>query len=181
MSRREAIREWERECNHCCRLKARAGEQIMAPLPLSRVQPWLCAFANNSINYAGPFLTIQGRGQARAKRYLCLFMCFATGMVHLEIVFDLSTDAFLNAFYRMASRRGLPGEIISHNGTNCVEPDRELREFVNAPDENDISQRTAEKESALEVQHARRTAFWGSAREFGQKCETCSERNPEEC
>ena len=145
VSGREAIREWEHACNHCRRLKARAGEQIMAPLPPSRVPSCLRAFTKSSVDYAGPFFTVQGRGRVRAKRYLCLFTCLATGAVHLEIAYDLSTDAFLNAFYRMASRRGLPEEIMSDNGTNFVGADRELRELVNALDQDAIRQRTAEK------------------------------------
>jgi len=38
----------------------------------------------------------------------------------------LDTDSFLNAFYRMANRRGLPEEMISDNKTNFVAEDREL-------------------------------------------------------
>ena len=143
VSGREAIREWERECNHCRRLKAHAEEQIMAPLPPPRVQSCLRAFAKSSVDYAGPSFTVQSRGRVRAKRYLCLFL--ATRTAHLEIAYDLSTDAFLNAFYRMASRRGLPEEITSDNGTNFVGADRELRELVNTLDQDAIRHRTAEK------------------------------------
>ena len=145
VSAREAIREWERECNHCRRLKARAGEQIMAPLPPNRAQPSLRAFAKSSIDYAGPFITVQGRGRARTKRYLCLFTCMTSRAVHLEMAYDLSTDGFLNAFFRMASRRGLPEEVTTDNGTNFVGADNELRDLVNALNQDAIRQRTSEK------------------------------------
>ena len=145
VSAREAIREWERECNHCRRLKARAGEQIMAPLPPNRAQPSLRAFAKSSIDYAGPFITVQGRGRARTKRYLCLFTCMTSRAVHLEMAYDLSTDGFLNAFFRMASRRGLPEEVTTDNGSNFVGADNELRDLVNALNQDAIRQRTSEK------------------------------------
>ena len=52
------------------------------------------------------------------KAYLALFVCLATKAVHLEIVSDLTTEAFLAALKRFISRRGLPTEIHTDNGTN---------------------------------------------------------------
>ena len=71
----------------------------------------LRAFTRTSVDFGGPFVTIQGRGKRRQKRYLCLLTCMATMAVHLEMAYGLDTDSFLNAFYRMASRRGLPVEV----------------------------------------------------------------------
>ena len=78
----------------------------MAPLPKIRLNTPLRAFARIAVDYAGPFLTIQGRGRARQKRYLCLFTCLLCRAVHLEISFGLDTDSFLNCFNRMVNRRG---------------------------------------------------------------------------
>ena len=69
------------------------------------------AFTRTGVDYAGPFITIQGRGKRRQKRYLCLFTCLATMAVQLEIAYSLDTDSFLNALYRMTSRRGLIEEM----------------------------------------------------------------------
>ena len=44
--------------------------------------------------FAGPFVTVQGRGKQREKQYLCLFTCFASRAVHLEIAFGLDVDSF---------------------------------------------------------------------------------------
>ena len=107
ISAREEIREWENECNWCKRRKARACSQIMAPLPRIRYAMSSRAFERVAVDYGGPFITIQGRGNRREKRYLCLFTCLATRAVHLEMAFALDTDSFLNAFYRMVSRRSL--------------------------------------------------------------------------
>ena len=54
------------------------------------------------------------------KAYIVLFVCFATKAVHLEIVSDLTTEAFLAALRRFVYQRGLPTEIHSDNGTNFV-------------------------------------------------------------
>ena len=46
------------------------------------------------------------------------------------MAYGLDTDVFLNSFYRMASRRGLPEEIFSDNGTNFEDADAELRSIT---------------------------------------------------
>ena len=126
---REAIREWEKECATCRRKKAKAASQVMAPLPVTRLGMSLSAFTHTAVDFGGPFITIQGRGKQRTKRYLCLFTCLATRAVHLEMAYGLDTDSFMNAFYRMTSRRGVPELVISDKGTNFVGAARELREW----------------------------------------------------
>ncbi|XP_072934833.1 uncharacterized protein [Epargyreus clarus] len=51
----------------------------------------------------------------------------ATKAVHLELVSDLSSSAFLAALRRMASRRGAPRHIYYDNGTNFVGASRTLQ------------------------------------------------------
>ena len=106
--------------------ESHAGLQVMTPLPTLRTQMSLRAFSQTSVDYGGPFITKQGRGKARLKRYLCLFTCLATRAVHLELAYSLDTDAFLNAFYRMVSRRGLPQDMLSHNGRNFFRGDANI-------------------------------------------------------
>ena len=143
VSGREEIRAWEKECAKCQRRKAKAASQIMAPLPRIRLQTPLRAFARTAVDFAGPFLTMQGRGKRREKRYLCLFTCLLSRAVHLEIAFGLDTDSFLNAFYRMVNRRGLPQEMISDNGGNFVGADKELRALAKQVDQSKIQRSTA--------------------------------------
>jgi hypothetical protein len=100
----------------------------MAPLPYIRVRTSMRAFSYAAVDYAGPFVTTQGRGRCRQKRYLSLFTCLSCRAVHLEIAFSL--DTFFNAFFRMVNRRGLPQEVISDNGTNFVGAEKELRQLI---------------------------------------------------
>lgn len=143
MSGRETIRDWERQCMVCKRHKASPGTQIMAPLPELRTRMSFRAFTQASVDFGGPFITKQGRGKCRAKRYLCLFTCLATRAVHLEMAYSLDTDSFLNAFYRMTSRRGLPQDMLSDNGTNFVGGNNELKELVASLDKDQIQDKTA--------------------------------------
>jgi len=145
VSGREAIREVEKACMECRRRNAKACKQIMAPLPTARLKTSMRAFTRAAVDIGGPFITIQGRGKRRAKRYLCLFTCLATRAVHLEITYGLDTDSFLNAFYRMVSRRGLPEEICSYKGTNFKEANNEMRSLVAKHDDRKIAESAANK------------------------------------
>lgn len=142
ISAREAIREWEKECMECRRRKTTPIKPMMAPLPVFRTRMSLRPFSQTSVDYAGPFITKQGRGKTRLKRYLCLFTCLSTRAVHLEVANNLDTDSFLNAFFRMASRRGMPEEMLSDNGTNFVGAHNEL-EALKALDKNRIQDATS--------------------------------------
>ena len=145
ISGREVIRECEKECAECRRRKAKICQQVMAPLPLSRLKTSLRAFTRTAVDYAGPFITIQGRGKRRQKRYLCLFTCLATRAVHLEIAYSLDTDSFLNALYRMTSRRGLMEEMYSDNGTNFRAADKEMKSLILQLDQEKIKESIANK------------------------------------
>ena len=139
---RRAVRSIVESCAQCRRrFSVKTAEQKMAPLPRPRLQS-LRAFERVGVDYGGPFLTKQGRGKAKAKRYLCLFTCLATRAVHLEISYSLDTASFINAFTRMVSRRGTPVYVISDNGTNFVGAEREMRELVQALNHDKIAQET---------------------------------------
>lgn len=139
---REEIRSWEQECNECKKRKKRLGSQVMAPLPQVRLRFTFRPFDQCAVDYAGPFITIQGRGKARQKRYLCLFTCLATRAIHLEMAWSLETESFLNAFTRFTSRRGVPTEVTSDNGTNFVGAVNELRDLVGKLDQDEIQRKT---------------------------------------
>jgi hypothetical protein len=61
------------------------------------------------------------------------------------MAYALDTDSFLNAFYRMVSRRGLPQDVMSDNGTNFVGGHKELKELITHLDRNKIQNTTANR------------------------------------
>ncbi|XP_014207285.1 uncharacterized protein LOC106638550 [Copidosoma floridanum] len=104
---------------------------MMAPLPASRVTPSR-AFGRTGVDYAGPFsvLASKGRGIRTTKGYIAVFVCMTTKALHLELVGDLSTAAFLGALARFTVRRGRPSELWSDNATCFCRADLELREAL---------------------------------------------------
>lgn len=91
-------------------------------------------FLHSGLDYAGPFQvrTSKGRGQKSHKAYLALFVCLSTRAIHLELVSDYTSETFLAAFRRFVSRRGLPSDLYSDNGTTFVGGDKELRNAFRA-------------------------------------------------
>ena len=142
---RKEIRAWEKNCTECRRGKPKPASQVMAPFPQIRMKEPLRAISKIVVDFAGPFFTVQGRGKARQKRYLFLFTCLLSRAVHLELAFGLDTDAFLNAFFCMVNRRGLPHEVVSDNGGNFVGAEKELRELAKNFDEDKIQRSVANK------------------------------------
>lgn len=65
------------------------------------------------------------------KVYVAVFICFVVKAVHLEVVSELSTPAFLAALNRFVARRGLPCDIYSDCGTNFIGAAKHLRALLN--------------------------------------------------
>jgi Family of unknown function (DUF5641)/Integrase zinc binding domain len=114
------------DCVLCFKRRPRAAEQFMGDLPAVRVKA-VHPFLNTGVDYAGP-LTLKLTQRTSTKAYLALFVCMATKAVHLELVSDLTTKAFLAALTRFVSRRGLCKTIHSDNATNFVGAKNEMRD-----------------------------------------------------
>ena len=115
-----------RECIVCQKANARPLEPLMGELPKERVTADHPAFTFVGVDCFGPFVV--KRGRAQEKRYGVIFTCLSSRAMHLEIVFNLSTDSFINAFRRFTARRGTINTVYSDNGTNFVGAVRELAE-----------------------------------------------------
>lgn len=128
---RNEVRSVLSKCQTCFRVRPIALNQKMSSLPKDRVTP-LRPFYICGIDFAGPFNVKDGKLRNRAiiKGYMCLFVCFSTKAVHIELVSDLSTDSFLDCLKRFVSRRGLCKRIYSDNGTNFVGACNELKRVL---------------------------------------------------
>lgn len=95
-------------------------------------------FTCTGIDLAGPYFIKESklRQKTLIKAYVCLFVCLSTKAVHLDIVTDLTTNAFLNTFKRFISRRGLPKNVYSDNAKNFVGANNALKCFYQALSEN---------------------------------------------
>ncbi|KAL4111865.1 hypothetical protein QTP88_015742 [Uroleucon formosanum] len=65
------------------------------------------------------------------KGYISIFVCFATKAIHIELVSDLTTKAFLQTLNRFFDRRGRCAVMYSDNATNFVGARRQLRDVYN--------------------------------------------------
>ena len=168
-SLRKLLRNRIFSCLQCYKLKAKPPMPYMANLPSPRVQPSK-PFTHCGVDFCGFFQVkeSQRRNSRIYKAYLCIYICLCTKAAHLEMVSDLSTEAFIASFDRFSSRRSLPQVMYSDCGTNFKGACRELKEIQHwlKDNENEIT-------SSL----ALRSVTWKfnppSAPSFGGLWESC--------
>ena len=118
------------KCVRCFRAKPREIDYVMGDLPQERVS---CSrpFLNVGVDYCGPLHIKERRFRNRGKLkvYVSIFVCLSTKAVHLELVSDLTTEAFIACLKRFFARRGISKNIYSDNATNFVGASRELSEL----------------------------------------------------
>lgn len=137
-------------CVTCFRLKPVVVQPIMGNFPHDRVNVSR-PFSKCGVDFAGPIWirTSLRRKAPCTKGYICLFVCFVTKAVHVEIVSDLTAKAFLRALNRFFDRRGKSATIYSDNATNFVGAQRHLREIYQSlqstEHQNSISADLADK------------------------------------
>lgn len=124
----------------CFKAKPRLTTPIMGNLLKNRLNP-APPFYTTGVDYCDPFLLKdrKGRGCKITKGYVSLFICFVTRAIHLQLVSDLTKDAFIAALHRFIARRGKASRIYSDNGTNFVRASSELKplgEFLKQNSDN---------------------------------------------
>jgi hypothetical protein len=79
--------------------------------------------------HVGPFEIKGGntRSKTITKCSIALFICVTTKAIHLELVSDLTSEAFIAALQCFIARRGLIGHLYSDSGSNFVGANRELK------------------------------------------------------
>nr|XP_042898664.1 uncharacterized protein LOC122269463 [Parasteatoda tepidariorum] len=144
------LRKWASNCSEvfnnipdhalaCRDILIKETHQLMADLPRDRVIPSK-PFQRVGMDFAGPISTKPNlpRSKVTLKSYIALFICFATKAVHLELVSDLSTEAFLASFRRFIARRGLLSDVYSDNATNFKEASNYLKSLYKIVRDNSV-------------------------------------------
>uniref|UniRef100_A0A7I4Y532 Integrase catalytic domain-containing protein n=1 Tax=Haemonchus contortus TaxID=6289 RepID=A0A7I4Y532_HAECO len=85
----------------------------MEALPKARVQRTR-PFEHVGLDYFGP-MPILITKEDKSKAYGCIYTCRTTRLIHLELVENMTTEAFLNALRRIFARRGVPKTITCDN------------------------------------------------------------------
>ena len=103
---------------------------MMSDLPKQHLDIGSPAFNNTMTDYFGPMIVKLNKetrtSQATTKRYGAIFSCLTTGVTHIELVGDLSTNIFILTLRGFICRRGYPSRTNSDNDKNFVRAQREL-------------------------------------------------------
>lgn len=128
---RNVIRSRLHKCLACFKLRPKSNTPLMGELPSCRVNPTK-PFSSTGIDYGGPYniKILNLRFIKQVKVYICLFICMVTKAIHIEVVTDLTTPAFIAALMRFTARRGLCRDIYSDCGTTFVGANTELQKIV---------------------------------------------------
>ena len=110
------------KCVVCRKLRGKFLHQRMADLPVDRVTPG-APFTAVGIDTFGPWMIVARKtrgGLAESKRWAIIFTCLATRAVHIEVVEDMTSSAFINSLRRFMAIRGPIKELRSDRGTNFI-------------------------------------------------------------
>ncbi|XP_053698822.1 uncharacterized protein LOC128745771 [Sabethes cyaneus] len=127
---RSVVKQVIKSCVVCFKSNPRPIQQYMGDLPACRVEGQY-PFYRVGIDLCGPVFLKQRnkRSTVEYKGWIVLYICLATKAIHLELVSELSTAAFLASFDRFVSRRGRPIAVWTDNGTNFVGAANLLKEW----------------------------------------------------
>ena len=134
---RSLVKQLIGRCVTCCRFEGLPYSAPLAP-PLSEFRANEAPpFTHAAVDFAGP-LCVRGTNKSEeGKVWICLFTCCVTRAVHLELVNELSTSAFLRCLKRFTARRGLPRRIISDNAKTFKAAAKVIESMLNHPDVKD--------------------------------------------
>ena len=139
-----------RSCVQCARYAARIPTQLMSDLPPARVR-LSPPFQRTGIDYAGPISVrlTKTRGKGTLKGYICVFICTVTRAVHLKLVEDYSSEAFIAALHRFTARRGHCKYLYSDKGITFVSADTQLTQMLSESSSfySKVSQQLADEDT----------------------------------
>ncbi|XP_015925133.2 uncharacterized protein [Parasteatoda tepidariorum] len=129
---RSIARKIVHKCIVCFKHKPLVSNQLMGTLPRERVNPKY-PFLHSGVDYCCSFqIKYKHHRKGNFQRiYVAIFVCLASKAIHLEVVSDLTTDAFLATLKRFAARRGKCATISSANAKSFVGASRELQRLQN--------------------------------------------------
>lgn len=88
-------------------------------------------FDKVGVDYAGAVVVKYGyiRKTTIVKAYICIFVSLTVKAVHVDLVSDLTSDAFIACLRRYITHRCCPSLIWSEWGTNFVGAAHEVKEL----------------------------------------------------
>ncbi len=105
------------KCTTCRKYRRNTQDPKMADLPEERMEP-TPPFTYCGIDCFGPFYVKEARKEL--KKYGLIFTCMCSRAIHIEMLDDLTTDAFINALRGFIAIRGHVRQLRCDQGTNFV-------------------------------------------------------------
>ncbi|XP_051816280.1 uncharacterized protein LOC127537608 [Acanthochromis polyacanthus] len=125
------------KCVKCRKFRRCTEDQKMSDLPRERMET-TPPFTYCGVDCFGPFYIKEGRREL--KRYGLLFTCLCSRAVHIELLDDMTADAFINALRAFIALRGNVRQLRSDQGTNFIGARREFLEAVKEMDQECLKQ-----------------------------------------
>ena len=138
-----AIATFIQQCVSCRRQRRPAEEQRMADLPTERLEP-SPPFTHCGMDCFGPFLVKQGRKVN--KRYGLLFTCLSSRAIHVEMLDDMTTDAFISGLRCLIAIRGAIQQIRCDQGSNFIGAKNEFKDALKEVDTERLATFLSEKQ-----------------------------------
>jgi hypothetical protein len=92
------VRSYIKNCVFCQFRNGKSSTKMMAALPKERLLSGERAFFATGCDFFRPIYVTEFR--KRIKRWGCIFVCFSTRAVHIEVCYRMTCDSFLEAFFR---------------------------------------------------------------------------------
>ena len=125
----------KRICHNCVKCRRDHGPAYKlpdpAPLPADRIRESY-PFEVTGIDYTGTIPVRVKEGEDSV--YILLFTCGVTRAIHLEVVENMTSGAFIDAIRRFTSRRSIPRVIYSDNASTFVSASNILTQFFKQPE-----------------------------------------------
>ena len=105
---RQVVRKIIHRCVVCRKVEGKPfATSVSAPLPEFRLNSEISAFQSVGLDYCGPVYLKDSTRNASSKAWISIFSCCTSRAIHIELVPDLTTNAFIRALKRFIGRRGL--------------------------------------------------------------------------
>ena len=159
---RRLIRHIIQQCTTCIKIQGKPLQKIMAAdLPTFRVEQQ-SPFHNTSLDWCGPFVIklpygfiYDAKGKIMTnliKVYVLLFTCCVTRNIQLEVTSGMSAEAFIQAFRRFVSDRGVPSIMYSDNFSTFPKVHKDLKKVLQSEKLKDyLSQKHIEWRYSLQL------------------------------
>ena len=131
-------------CVLCRKLRRKPLDQLMGQVPSLQVTAGFPPFSNTAMNMFGP-LQIRLNRRTLQEAQVLIFTCTTTREIHLKLVTDKSSVAFLMAFRRFACLHGHPNVCWSDCGSDFVGAQEYLREVMQDWDVSKIQSAISEE------------------------------------